>query len=80
MKYDSYIIHVDVNSTNVVERVEVAEYLQIFLIGLYYFPLGYYHSAILYRFFLQLAPISESDIFESCKSRSPFKSLCNKTN
>jgi hypothetical protein len=76
MKYNSYIIHLDVNGTDVVQLDEVAEAFAKYLQSVYNSssPEAYY-SGILSSEFLQLPSISELDILKAIKGLRPSKSV-----
>jgi hypothetical protein len=76
MKYNSYIIHLDVNDTDVVQPVEVAEIFKKYLQSVYNIssPECYY-SGLLSSEYLQLPSISELDILKAIKRLRPSKSV-----
>lgn len=74
-KHNSYTVHLDLNGTNVVKLVEVAEgFAEHFQSVDHNFPVGY-HSGISSSDFFQLLLISELDILKATKRLGPSKSI-----
>jgi len=75
-KYNSCIIHLDINGTDIVQAVEVTGVFAKFLQPVYnaYSPEGYY-SGLLTSEFFQLPSFSELDISKAVKRLRPTESV-----
>jgi hypothetical protein len=75
-KHNAYSVHLDLNATNVVEPVKVAEVFARHFQSVYNTssPAGY-HAGVLSSDILQLPPVSELDILKAIKCLRPSTSI-----